>query len=208
MIFVVAIWKIFGVFKPYLLKLIANFTNSESDIIQNIISAFLGLLDVVVSIIITSFIESIFPAQQDLPKIFVTSSNQNITNISGMKLRHSYNPHLCVKIGNEQRQFRVVYAEIKNTGKGIISECSINKQALGFILEPGQSRNFYLILYESENCAQTSKKYKLPYCIIDEQGNIYTGKYSMQVDQSKSSATFRPYKKMKRSLLRNALSNL
>lgn len=205
---VIVIWIIFGFIKPYLINYIDEFTDSESSQIKTTVSVFFAFLDVGISAVITSYVESIFAAKQDFPRIFITSPKKNTRNVSGIKTTHSCPQHLCIKIGDSQPKFRIVYAKIKNTGRSIMSECIINKQVLNIVLDPDQNSELYFIVHESVNGTQSNNNYKFSYCIRDDQGNTYTGKYCMQVDNSKSIATFRAFKKMKRSVLKNALSNL
>lgn len=76
------------------------------------------------------------------------------------------------------------------------------------MLSPNQSSELYFIIYAADEFPQTDDNIEFPYCIRDDQGNTYIGKYRMKVNYSKSIATFQPLKKMKRSILKDALSNL
>lgn len=201
-IFGIVIWTIFEFIRPYLIKFITEFTNGEFTVIKKIVSSFLVLLDAVVSKMATSFVSSLLLEKQEIPKVFITSPQKKVQNVSGIKTSHTCASHLCIKLGNKQPKFRIVYAEIKNTGKRIIAECSINKQVLNIILEPGQSSKLYFIVYDSADNTSINHNYKFSYWIRDDQGNIYTGKYCMQVDYNNSKAVFCSSRKIKRSVLK------
>lgn len=202
------IWRILVLIRPYIVQVFSESTDGDYTLIERIISAFLGFFDLIISVMTTSFIESIFMAKQDLPRVFLYSPQGRAQNVSGIKTMNTCNSRLCVEIGIKQSKFRIVYARIQNTGKRTISECSINGQMINIMLPPNQSSELYFIIYTTDEFPQTDGNIEFPYCIRDDQGNTYMGKYTMKVNYGKSIATFHPIKKMKRSILKDALSNL
>lgn len=204
----IAIWRFFALIKPPFLKYIDKFFDKEFTQIKTGVSIFFGFLDICISAFVTSYVESVFVAKQDFPRIFITSSNRNARNVSGLKMTHSCDKHLCVEIGKSQPKFRIIYARIKNTGKSIISECIINNKKINVTLEPDQSSELYFVVYESVSNVKSNYNFKFPYCLRDDQGNVYIGKYCMEMNKSESIATFRALKKIRRSILKNALPNL
>lgn len=205
----ILLWLILDLIMPYMLAFVKNVTSSDESNINNRMFSILGaLLDVVIAAVLTSYIESIYTARLNLPRIFITMPQTNLRNVSGVKVTHSCAQHLCIKIGKSESKFRVIYATVRNTGNRIISRCMINKQVLNLTLGPDQTSPLYFIVYEDVDGTKEKKKYKVSYCIQDDQGNSYVGKYCMRIDYEESIATFSICKRMRRSVLTNALSNL
>lgn len=192
-----------------MLSFVRNVTSSDdSDINNRAFTIWGALLDVVIAAVLTPYIESIYTARLISPRIFITRPQTNSRNMSGVKTTHSYAQHLCIKIGKTQSKFRVIYATIRNTGNRIISRCMFNNQVLNLTLDSDQTSPLYFIVYEGVDGTKVNKKYKISYCIQDDQGNSYVGKYRMKIDYGESIATFSICKRMRRSVLTNALSNL
>lgn len=198
-----------GYTRPYLKSILAGITDSElaeTEKSASILSIFIDFaLSAVITPFVTKHIESVIIPPQRAPKILISAPQNNFNNISGIKTTHSYSLRLCVKVGQEQSRFRIVYAQIKNIGESVITGISIKKQDLNITLEQSQSSLLYFMVSESFINTQRISPIDLPYCVQDDQGEIYTGKYCMQFDHNLTGATFRPQKKLKRSWFKNAL---
>lgn len=208
-VFISLFWMLLGFIRPYLEMLLASITDSELTETETIASILSVLIDFALSAVITPFvtkhIESAIIPPQKAPKILISAPHSSFNNISGVKTTHSYSLRLCVKVGQDQSHFRIVYAQIKNIGESAITGFLINKQELNIILEQNQSSLLYFIVSESFISTQRIRTIDLPYCVQDDQGDVYAGKYCMQFDHNLSGATFRPKKKLKRSWFKNAL---
>lgn len=202
-------WMLLGFIRPYLEDLLASITNSELTETETTASILSVLIDFALSAVITPFvtkhIESVIIPPQRAPKILISAPQSNFNNISGVKTTHSYPMRLCVKVGQEQSHFRIVYAQIKNIGESVITGILINKQELNITLEQNQSSLLYFIVSESFISTQRTRIIDLPYCVQDDQGDVYAGKYCIQFGHNLSGATFHPKKKLKRRLFKNAL---
>lgn len=209
-------WNALDHFRPYLLGLISEFIIPESSENENtknvIVSALLGTFSLAIStastVFITKFVESLFTPIENVPKVLITCPQHKDQNLSGRRLRHDCDQRLCINVGNEQNPFRIVYAQVKNTGENVVLEVSINKQVIASVLERGESKKFFFIVHEPINNAPNVSNYEFMYSVRNDRSDIYVGKYRMTVDRSLSKATFCLRKKSKRSMLKNALSNL
>lgn len=213
---IIVFWKILEHFRPYLLGFISEFMiaeSSENENTKNIIASTLfGILSLTISTVFTTFIskavESLYTPIESVPKVIITCPQYKDQNLSGRRLKHDCDQHLCINIGNRQNPFRIVYAQVKNTGENVVLEVSINEQVIASVLEHDESKKFFFIVHEPVNNAPNVRNYEFMYSVQNDRSDIYVGKYRMTVDCNLSKATFCLRKKLKRSMLKNAISNL
>lgn len=190
-IFFAVIWFFI---RPRLITLLANYIKNVN-IITNIMNYSWGVFDLIISALISLEIENIF---QKKPKVYISPMDNMGCNMSGIRRMNDLDTKLCVKIGTSSLSFRIVYAEIKNIGNKIISECYINGQNVNICLAPNQSSKLYFIIYEQ---IDSLSKFIIPFCIRDDENYIYRGKYCILIDYQNSKALFRVNKRIKRSIL-------
>lgn len=143
-----------------------------------------GLVDVIITTLITAWIQSKIDIRLNAPKLLISCEHTKNYSISGIKKEKPMRLGPRITVGDEKSRYRIIYAKITNVGKGIMSECFINKQKIPVILEPGNSSKLFILLYFSneEDSLSTSLRYDLPYKIQDANGNLYVGVYTMHVD--------------------------
>lgn len=211
----IVLWKALNHFRPYLLNLVSEYVvagSLETEDTNNAIAFTLfGLLSLAASTAFTTFItkvvESFFTSPESVPEVLVTCPQNKDKNLSGYRLRHDYDQNICINIGNQKNPFRIVYAQIKNTGENVVLEVSINRQVIASVLEHGESKGFFFIVHEPNN-VQSISYHEFTYSVRNSGSDIYVGKYQMIIDRNLSKATFNLQKKLKRSILRDAISNL
>lgn len=203
-----AFWLLFEIIKPYLLNFISKFAEDETGEIKNIVSILSALLDLILSTAITKIVEDKLSPPENVPEVFITSRPGNSNNLSGVRRSSNIQQGLYISVGERRPQCRFAYAKIKNTGTSVIVECLINKQRTNITLEPNQERDLTIVIYEPAAGEHRIRTYDFMYRIQDLYGNVYEGKYRMQIDSSLTQATFLPRKKLKRRVFGNALSDM
>lgn len=203
-----AFWLLFEIIKPSFLNFISRFAKDETGEIKNIISILSALLNLILSTAITKIVEDKLSPPENVPEVFITSRPGNPNNLSGIRRSPNIQQGLYICVGERCPQCRFAYAKIKNTGTSVIVECLINKQRTNIALEPDQERDLTIVIYEPAPGEHRIRAYDFMYRIQDISGNVYEGKYRLQIDRSLTQVTFLPRKKLKRRVLRNALSDM
>lgn len=185
--------------KLFVTTAIAN----ETEVVEIINKGFpyvAGMIDLIITTLITAWTQSKIDIRLNAPQLLICDEHTKNYSISGMKKERpvDYSPRITV--GAAQARYRIVYAKIENVGKGIMSECFINKQKIPVNLEPGASSKLYILLYCSNEdySLSTKRQYYLPYEIQDANGNVYVGEYTMQVDFLNCQTQFHVKEKMKK----------
>ena len=157
-----------------------------------------GLIDIIITTLITAWIQSKIEIRMNAPQLMICTREGKRIPISGVKKEKPNALVPKITVGKEQRRYRVVYAQIKNVGKGIMSKCIINNQCIAVNLEPGKDSELYIILYLPNKGDGPGADYvhHLPYQIHDSYGNVYTGEYTLSVKISTLQAQFSVKEKM------------
>ena len=190
-------------FRPQIEGFISNSITDDS-VDGKVFDILFGLSELLLSAILTPFVESKF-LPKNTPEVLITSPRDCKKNITGIKNSPIRSHTPCIKIGTENRQYRVVYMKIKNTGQLVISNFSINGQATNLALETETNEELSIIIFEPVSGQKRTRKYKLSVCVQDVQSSIYTQSYHMIINESLSKAMFKPCSKMKRRRLKNVL---
>ena len=205
---IVTLRILFNIIQPRLLNIITSYTENEAREIKNTVPIVFGLLNLIISTVITKTIENKLSPPDNIPEIFITSQRNSPNNLSGIKRTPNIQNGLYIKLGEHRPQCRFVYAKIKNTGTSVIVQCLINKQRTDITLEPNQERKLTIVIFEPAPGERRIRTYDFPYQIQDICGNTYEGKYRMQIDRNLSQATFLPRKKTRKRVLGVALSDM
>lgn len=205
---IVTLRILFNIIQPHLLNIITSSTENGASEIKNKVSIAFSFLNLIISTVITKTIENKLSPPDNIPEIFISSRRNSPKNLSGIKQTPNIQNGLYIKLGEHRPQCRFVYAKIKNTGTSVIVQCLINKQRTDIILEPNQERKLTIIIFEPNPGERRIRTYDLLYQIQDIGGNVYEGKYRMQIDMNLSQATFLPRKKIRKKVLGVALSDL
>lgn len=208
-ILVLVFWKVLVFVKPCLNRVLSNVLDDQSSRVETGSSVLSAIADLVLSLVITPFItkffESLILPPQKPPKILITVPNNNVNNVSGIKSTSSYSQNLCIYIGQIGNQFRIIHAIVKNTGESAITGISINGKKTSFTLEPKTSNPVYFIVDESYMATWRDGSFDFPYTVCDDQGNLFSGKYRIKLDDNQTCASFYPTKKIRRRLFKNVL---
>ena len=183
--------------------IVTNTIANETEVVEIMNKGFpyvAGLVDLIITTLITAWTQAQIDIRLNAPQLMICDEDTKNYKISGIKKERPINNFPRITVGEEQARYRIVYAQIKNVGKGIMSECFVNKQKIPVNLEPGASSKLYIVLYWSNEGDNSSKNYEyhLPYKIQDANGNVYVGEYTMQVDLLTCQTQFRVKEKMKK----------
>lgn len=184
-------------------EVIVNYIVDKKEIANEINTFFpyvAGLIDLCITTLVAAWIQAKIDIRINAPQILIVADQVRQYNISGMKKNKTSHYSPKVFLGESQARYRVVYATLKNVGKGIMSECIINKQNIYVSLDPGACSKLYLLLYIPSEGDESNVKstFRLPYAIRDINNNSYVGEYIMQIDLSNCQAMFHSHKKIKR----------
>lgn len=206
LIFIIALFLLqrpSDVIRLHLEKFISN-TFGNAFVNKNVFDFFWWLIEIILSAIITSIVESKCQPK-NTPEVLITSSRDGKSNVTGARSAPIHNPKPCIRIGAENHQYRIVYAKIKNVGQLSISNYAINRQPLNLALEKDKSKDLSIIVFEPTSGKKRVRKYKLTVCVQVLEGEIYVQSYYMQLNENLSKAIFKPCSKMKRRRYNNVL---
>lgn len=186
---------LFNIIRPHLLGIITSAIENKDSEIENVVLLVNNLLKIIISAALTKTIEIKLSPPDNIPMFFITSRCGNPNNISGVKRANNIPNGSYISLGEERPQYRFVYVTVKNTGTSTIVQCSINEQMTDITLEPNQEKELTIVIFEPTPGENRIRTYDFPYWIQDLCGNVYEGKYRMQIDRKLIRATFLPQKK-------------
>lgn len=189
------LWGVYRLVKPIVINLIPN-TTDLGKILTTIISYVSGITNLIISTLVTAYVQSQIDIRLNAPQILITPKHTNKCNISGIKKERPTKSIDRIQIGKVQPKYRNIYATITNVGKGILAEYSIFDQSFSALLQPNDSCDICFMLYNiNENDATDIM---LPYIIKDVHSNTYSGSFCMQLNYSKMNVSFSSQQKIRK----------
>lgn len=196
-LFFAILWIAFILIRLTLIEFLVNqFHSTAIDFIcRKILPCVAGVINLIISTIVTSYVKLVIEMKSEIPQILVEPCQEN--NISGVRKDKNVSNEPKVKIGVKNDRYRIVYARIENIGKSIVSECKVEDKLICHKLSPGESKNLYIILYDSPDDIMFFEK-QIMYSFQDIQGKSYTGQYLMQIDLVRGQVLFQMDKNRRR----------
>ncbi len=188
-----------------------NDSSTNSDLVSSATDVIVQLLNLVLTTITTKLLGKLFDKLPVKPVILISPLNGKNNNVSGVRTISGRIEETGVCVGTKNLYCRIVYTQIKNIGKSTILECTINNQRIALALEPEQCVPLDFIVFELPNDTHKTLQgvsHIISYSIRDADGYIFSGEYKLEFNDDMTQAVFSPAKKLRRSMVEYALSDL
>lgn len=194
---------IFLLIKPFVLSTISKFSKTEIDKIEKGFKYLSGLVNIIFSASITTYIKPKIEFYLNKPQVLITPIQLQGPNVSGIRKESiEYSP--IVELGEKSLKYRVIYAKIMNVSQNNVMECMIEGKNIIQLLGPNEEKNIYIIVYVPNNNTEfDNTTYCLSYSVKDTKNNIYGGKYSLDLDLKELKAHLEINKKMKKITIKD-----
>lgn len=189
------LWGAYCLIKPIIINFIPS-TTDLGKILNTIIPYVSGISNLIISTLITAYVQNQIDIRLNAPQILITPKHTNKCNISGIKKEKPTKAIDRIQIGKVQPKYRNIYATITNVGKGILAEYSIFNQSFSVLLQPNASCDICFMLYNLNECDTTD--IILPYTIKDVHSNTYSGSFCMHLNYPKMNVYFSSQKKIRK----------
>ena len=194
--YVLSILILFGAFwviRLFLISFLGNWITIYFTLYNFNASDILTIISGIISSVFAFFSDYYFKHREEQADIrkeapyinISTVREQAVTGKRKLKNRTSFE----IELGEQQQEFRYVYAKIINMGQSTIVNCTIVKKNIPYQLNPQTEYPVCFLIYEPHK-HNFRRKYTITYQIEDGKGNKYKGAYFLKIDISEMKAKF------------------
>ena len=120
-------------------------------------------------------------------------------NISGVKKKIFNHKYLYSDLRTNKKEYRAIYATIKNTGNSCITEFSLGKKPIHIDLQSGKTKDFFILIDTSYgDKIQNPSLIEWQVKFRDSSNQLYSMKFNILVDLNDLQANFVVSQKAKR----------
>lgn len=199
-LFILVLLGVFLAIKLFLVAVLENWITTYVTLYNLNASDILTIISGIISSIFAFLTDYYFKRRDEQADIRKEAPHINISTIREQavtgKRKLKNRTVIQIELGEQQQEFRYVYAKIINTGQSTIVNCSIAKKSIPYQLNPQTEYPICFLIYEPLK-QNARRRYKIVYQIEDGKGKKYRGMYILKIDIREMKAIFYMKKRQK-----------
>lgn len=199
-LFAFVLFSVFLIIKLFLVAVLENWIITYANQYNLNASDILTIISGIISSIFAFLVDYYFKYREEQADIRKEAPRINISTVREQAVTGKRKLKNCksfqIELGEQQQEFRYVYAKIINTGQSTIVNCSIAKKSIPYQLNPQTEYSICFLIYEPLK-QSVRRRYNIIYQIEDGKGKKYKGTYILKIDINEMKAVFYMKKKQK-----------